>query len=172
MSEKSCTLLLEDIIIECKPIMSFKNQQRDASSDEHYIVAGIPTARLDWILEKANEATGKTIQCPRENKNNSFTWVIVDSLIEDEDVLCYAYKKELKRTVSIGSLNHVCTSLKSNIIGFGQFEILITSSGQLDLFLTGFQMVDKCASQSATKPEMQISPPAEVIKELNDLSLF
>lgn len=92
-----------------------------------------------------------------------------------EKVTCCIYDKKLDDTVVIGTINDVLTSLKSSIVGYGQFNVrlMYNSQGQyvMSLLLTGFQMQDLTNKYSCPTPFVASSPSAALLESLKNLEL-
>lgn len=139
-----------------------------------YVVAGIPTERFNWIMKNAAKLHYYSLTCPEMYSSQNHTWVpvyMIPEVTHKEYIDCQIYKEDLKKAVPIGTVTKVLDSFKSNLIGYGQFTILITCENKLVFFLTGFQLIDTTTTQRFPQPEFKASPSDAVTEKLKKLSI-
>lgn len=169
--------LLEDVIIEKKRDKPEENAPSvyDWFIKRPYVLAGIPTERFDWIFNNAKNSYGSAIFCPEMYKSQNYTWMhayILPEVTQKEHVDCQVYRETLKTAISIGPVMDVLGRLNSNLLGFGQFTLLITGNDTLNFRLTGFQLIDTTTKQRFPHPELKVSPSDDVTDKLKKLYLL
>lgn len=158
-------IIIENVIVECYPCKDEYN--------EYAILSGIPRPTFNWIYNDIKRLIGNGITFDYVNRTKEHTWMDTACLLPQvigpgEEIHVQMYRDDLKKFTTVGSLLDVQKRLKSNLVGFGQFNIYVKEDHVFEMFMTGFQLVDVTATRSFSQPEIEVSPPYHIIKALSE----